>query len=190
MVTIRKSGILAALLAGLTFALLLAAQAGAATAKAQPQGVACLGAFEGHVLRGPQADLSLVGNLALTVQSGKVTGALVRKDERTAKSMKVADVSGTVKGGKVSISFTTSSGKRVAGTGKLSTACKGTLRGNLEAAGGNRGVWELRIRADSFEHICPVEIDEDGEEIGKLENSRVDFEGGYYFDCNTNEFVI
>ena len=125
----------------------VAVLAGTATANAastRPTASVCAGSFEADLTRGPDADLSLVGDLTVVDMSdGKVVGVVTRPDETTHKPVTLANVAGTVSGGQVRLAFTTRSGLHLNGVGALGGLhrCSGTLSGTLTASGGTRGVW-------------------------------------------------
>ncbi len=107
----------------------------------------CTGDFEAHVRSGPDADLSLVGELRLSVfDSGKLRGKLVQG--QGSERLQIARVSGKVEGKALTLTFKTRTGKRLSGTGTAPDllACSGTLTGSLRGpAPGDRGVWGYAI---------------------------------------------
>ena len=76
----------------------------------------CSGEFQGHVRRGPSADLSLVGRLTIELpSSGRITGRLVQREG--TRRIRVATVRGASEGRTLTLRFRTLSGKRISGIG-------------------------------------------------------------------------
>lgn len=153
-----------------------------------PRGT-CVGEFHADMLSGPYADLSIDGRLFLVARpGGGLGGVLVRKDEATGHSVKLADVTGTIAGGRVRLSFKTVHGRRITGVGGASRElhCNGTLRGALTGPGGSRGVWKmstvqfLYIPAPSFYSQLGCEPGVDG----------IILRDGGFYDCNQKSFVV
>jgi len=49
---------------------------------------------------------------------------------------------------------------------------------------------DIVIHAPSFSYVCPREVDEDGDDGDIIPGAVVQFDGGYYYDCDTGSFVI
>lgn len=126
---------------------LLVAAAIAPTASAQAAPLACNGDFEAHVRSGPDADLSLVGDLRLSIaDTGRLRGTLVQG--RGTERLQIARVSGVLSGSTITLTFRTRTGRRLTGTGTAPglRSCAGDLDGTLRGpARGDRGVWGYAI---------------------------------------------
>src|SRR3954463_6335621 len=123
----------------------LAAAVGFSTAaQASPsENVTVVGGFRGSIRKGPLADLSLTGLLAVTANPAthRITGVLV--DESGPQHMTIlARVGGTLHGHGATLVFRTASGRVIRGTSTELPAADKVLRGSLRTKGG-RGDWIL-----------------------------------------------
>src|SRR4051794_10548869 len=121
----------------------LAAAVGFSTAAQASDQVTVVGGFRGSIRKGPLADLSLTGVLALTANPAthKISGVLV--DEGGPRHMTVlARVGGTLHGHGATLVFRTSGGRVIRGTSTELPAADKVLRGSLRTKGG-RGDWIL-----------------------------------------------
>lgn len=121
--------------------------AAAALAAFSWQGVAtaapsCTGAFEGTVLHGPNAGLSLVGTLALEVdEDGNVAGSLKTRGGSIP-------VTGRIEGQSIHLAFHLADGRVVEGVGPINksdfAACAGITEGTLKGPdAGDTGNWGI-----------------------------------------------
>ena len=149
----------------------------------------CTGQFDGQIVTGPAADLSLTGRLTVSVSSaGTVKGILTAPREAGIAVRRLATVSGRVHGRSVRLVFVTAHGRRITGTGPARgiAHCGSPLTGRLSAPRTGHGVWSyldgnaLYIPAPSFSHLC----------LGNGFGTYLLFSDGRIYDCGRQAFAI
>jgi hypothetical protein len=121
----------------------LAAAVGFSTAAQASDQVTVVGGFRGSIRKGPLADLSLTGILAVTANPAthKISGVLV--DESGPRHMTVlARVGGALHAHGATLVFRTAGGRVIRGTSTELPAADKVLRGSLRTKGGH-GDWIL-----------------------------------------------
>lgn len=102
----------------------------------------CTGQFEGFVLHGPDAGLTLTGTIAIAVdEAGAITGTLKTRGA-------TIPVSGAVHGQSLHLVFTLEDGSTISGVGPINkndlASCAGVTEGTLAGpAAGDTGNWGI-----------------------------------------------